>query len=177
MRAPGSGRSSQRTRRERWDLAAAKERQLVYENLMIREQKLNQLLERFNSLMLEGRYRLAEEVAAMEAQQLAPANPVTTSAAVNARTTGYYNDAMALRVARQKGVVDTLYQAERAHIPFPDDPPIIYPDAEVWQQLSARRKERYSAVDLAQRGPAGERLTKRSSRRPSWSSSRLRCRT
>ena len=149
---------NQRRRERLENLAAAKERQLVYENLMVREQKLEQLLERFNSLMLEGRYRLAEEAAAKEAQQLAPANPVTTSAAVNARTIGYYNDAMALRVARQKAVVDTLYQVEKAQIPFPDDPPIIYPDAEVWQQLTVARKERYSSVDLAQHGPAEKKI-------------------
>ena len=47
-----------------------------------------------------------------------------------------------LRDERRKGVVDTLYQTEKSHIPFPDDPPIVYPDAEVWQQLTARRKEK-----------------------------------
>ena len=62
------------------------------------------------------------------------------------------------RVARQKGVVDTLYQVEKSHIPFPDEPPIVYPDAEVWQQLTARRKEKYSSMDLAKKGTAEKKI-------------------
>ncbi len=46
---------------------------------------------------------------------------------------------MALRVEREKGVIDTLMQVEKSLVPFPDDPPIVYPDAELWQQLTARR--------------------------------------
>ena len=64
---------------------------------------------------------------------------------------GYHANFMQLRLDRQKGVVDTLYQVERSHIPFPDEPPIVYPDAEIWQQLTARRKEKYSSMDLAKR--------------------------
>ncbi len=51
---------------------------------------------------------------------------------------------MAVREARQKGVVDTLYQVELSHIPFPDNPPIVYPDAEWWQQMTIRRKEKWA---------------------------------
>ena len=51
---------------------------------------------------------------------------------------GYYMNFMDLRVERQKGVVDALYQVERSHIPFSDEPPIVYPDAEVWQRLTDR---------------------------------------
>jgi hypothetical protein len=150
---------TERRRQVLENLAAAKERELINENLMLKQQKLKQLLERYNSLMLEGRYRLAEEAAAAQAQQLAPESPVPTSAALNARTIGYYSDAMATRIARHKGYVDTLYQVEKSAVPFPDDPPIVYPDAEVWQQLSARRKERYQSMDLAQRGPAEKKIT------------------
>ena len=139
-------------------LAAAKERMLINENLLRKQQKLEQLMERFNSLMAEGRYRFAEEAAALEAQTLAPESPVPIAATLYARTKRYYVEAMALRVARQKGVVDTLYEVERAHVPFPDEPPVVYPDAEIWQQLTARRKERYSSMDLASRGTAEKRI-------------------
>ena len=61
-----------------------------------------------------------------------------------------------MREQRQKAVVDTLYQVDRSCIPFPDDPPIVYPDAEVWQQLTARRKDKYSSMDLAKPKAGGK---------------------
>ena len=38
-----------------------------------------------------------------------------------------------------KAFCDTLYQADKSAVPFPDDPPIVYPDAEQWQRLTSRR--------------------------------------
>lgn len=139
-------------------IAAAKERQIQTENLLRDQEKLRQLMERFNSLMDEGRYRLAEEAAAVEAQAMAPDNPVPMLATLHSRTVGYYHDAMALRVARQKAVVDTLYQVEKSHVPFADEPPIVYPPAEVWQEITARRVPRYRSMDVAQDNPAEKRI-------------------
>jgi len=132
--------------------AATAERLLVLENLQRKQQKVAGLMERFNSLMDEGRYRLAEEAVAAAVLEEMPENPVGVVATHTARATGYLQDAMVLRVLRQKGVVDTLYQVEKSHIPFPDEPPIVYPPAEVWKELTARRKEKYSSMSLAQRG-------------------------
>ena len=116
--------------------AAAAERYLVAKNLERNEMKVKELMERFNSLMSEKRYRFAEESAAAEAEKLVPGNPVPVLATLEARMVGYYFNFMDLRVERQKGVVDALYQVEKAHIPFADEPPIVYPDAEVWQRLT-----------------------------------------
>ncbi len=73
------------------------------------------------------------------------------------RMTGYVRDIMAVREARQKGVVDALFQVEKAHVPFPDEPPIMYPDPEVWEELTLRRKK-YASIDLAKRGGAEEKI-------------------
>jgi hypothetical protein len=115
-------------------------------------------MERFNSLMDEGRYRMAEEGPALQAEEIDPGNPIFNSATINCRTIGWFRDVMAIRVATQKGFIDTLYTAERDHVPFPDDPPIVYPDAEVWQQLTARRKERYESMDLASHGAQEKKI-------------------
>ena len=42
--------------------------------------------------------------------------------------------------------------------PFADDPPIVYPDAEVWKELTARRKEKYTATELSRRSPAEKKI-------------------
>lgn len=154
----------QRRQRQAENLAAAKKRILIHEDLMRNQQKVKQLMERFDSLMDEGRYRFAEEAAAaevqaMEADAIGPTiGKIGRSAALYARTGGYLEDAMASRVARQKGVVDMLAQVEKSHVPFPDEPPIVYPPAEVWQALSARRKEKYSSMSLASQGPAEKKI-------------------
>ena len=103
---------------------------------------------------------MAEEAAAAEAAKIMPDSPVALSAKLNARVAGYYTDQMVLREKRQKAVFDTLYQVEKSFIPFPDDPPIVYPDAEIWQQLTARRKDKYSSMDLSKSGTAEQKIQK-----------------
>lgn len=139
-------------------LASAKERQLITDNLLRKEEKLRQLMERFNSLMEEGRYKIAEEQVADEALALAPENPTMVAARNNARARGALEDFMALRAERQKKTVDALAQCEKAHIPFPDEPPIVYPDPEVWRQMSERRIREYRSMDLAGRNPAERKI-------------------
>ncbi len=138
--------------------AQATERRLIAEGLLLKEQKLTQLMERFNSLMKEGRYELAEVEAAGEAEKLAPDLPTPLLARHMASQVGNFEKAMVLREARQKGVLDTLYQTERAHVPTPDDPPVVYPDAQTWQELTARRKERYQSMDLGATSPAERKI-------------------
>jgi hypothetical protein len=62
-----------------------------------------------------------------------------------------------VRDLRHKGVIDAMYQIELSHIPTPDEPPILYPDPEVWQLLTERRKK-YKAVDLQQNNENEERI-------------------
>ena len=69
-----------------------------------------------------------------------------------------YENFWQLRLDRQKATVDTLFTVEKSHIPFPDDQPIVYPDAEWWQQMTVRRKDKYSSMDLAKKGSAEKRI-------------------
>ena len=41
-------------------------------------------------------------------------------------------------------------QVEKSHMPFPDEPPIVYPDSERWERISASR-EKYKNMDLSGR--------------------------
>ena len=156
---------NEQQRRAAAQQAQALERKLLTDSLLAREQKLTQLMQRFNSLMEEGRYDLAEVEAAMEAVKLAPENPVMNLAQRMASQQGNFEKAMELREARKKGVLDTLYETEKAHVPIPDEPPVLYPDAEVWQELTARRKERYSSMELTSEN-AAERKIAAELRRP-----------
>jgi uncharacterized membrane protein YgcG len=132
--------------------AIAEERIRVLEDLNARERRLEQLMERFNSLMAEQRYFDAEDVADLT-RNIAPERPTTMAAMHTATMTGYAVENEALRQARQRGVVDTLATVERSHIPTPDEPPILYPSREFWQALTERRKE-FANVSLDETGPA-----------------------
>jgi len=146
------------TRQQRLEAAAAaKERLLIAEGLTRNQEKVKQLMERFNSLMDERRWRPAEQVAA-EAQKLMPNNSTLAQATTHNSMLSNFRTFMAVRAEREKGVLDVLMQVEKSHVPFPDDPPIVYPDAELWQQLTARRKERYSSVDLAKQGTSEKNI-------------------
>ena len=72
--------------------AAAKERLLITENLIRKQDKVQQLMARFNSLMEERRYHLAEETAAAEAEKILPDNPVPMLATWDARLHGLFRE-------------------------------------------------------------------------------------
>ncbi len=116
-----------------------------------RELKTEQLMARFNSLMSEKRFHEAENIADL-ASELSPYDPALTAADITATMSGAVSDAMAIRSARVRGVLATLGTVEYAHIPTPDEPPIVYPDAQWWRDMTARRKK-YASVDLANTSP------------------------
>ena len=164
LRETERSREAFETRRQR-DLAllarAADER-MIADNLTRDQQKLSALMEHFTAMMAEGRYRIAEDQVAVEAEKLTAGdpvpNPVPTQAIQKARMEGALVEMLALRIERQKKTWDTLAMAERAHIPFPDEPPIVYPDADTWRILSERRIREYRSMDLAKRGSAEQAI-------------------
>ena len=127
------------------------------------QKKVKQLMDRFDSLMAEGRHHLAEESAAFEAEKVVrrsqpDAQPMIVTAAHDAQFVGDYDNIMAVRVAAQKGFLDCLYTTEKSHVPVADDPPIIYPDAEIWRELTAHRKEKYTSASLSQSSPTEKKI-------------------
>ena len=160
--------SRRATEKERIDIdregvrAAAEERLRITQSLDRNQEKIKQLMDRFDSLMSEGRYLLAEEAAASEVAETAPDSTIAVSSVMVSRTTRYTAQALMARVARQKGVVDALAQVEFSHVPFPDDQPIVYPDASVWEELSMRRKKwkDFASADLKDQKGAAARIRK-----------------
>ncbi len=138
-------------------VAAAREQRRIVDRLTQTEDKLRQLVQRMNSLIDEGRYREAEEAVGDEVAALAPFDSMPVAAVLRARTLGYHINNQALRVAKQKAFVDTMWQVERSAVPFPDEPPIVYPEASVWEELTLRRKK-YASVDLKKSGGAEEEI-------------------
>lgn len=128
----------------------------INRELSLRDQKVSQLMSRFNTLIDEERYRDAEALAGV-AEEMTPGQPGLRGAQLTARMLGYTADTNAVRDMRQKGFVDAAQQVELAHVPSSDEPPIVYADPEVWQLLTERRKK-YKAVDVTEPGPNEQKI-------------------
>lgn len=151
--------NSERIARALQSVAVAKEQQAILASLEGEQQRVRQLMDRFDSLMDERRYLLAQDIANQEIATIMPGSTIAASAMLDSRLVAAtaFNEAKLL--ARNDGVVACLQQVELTAIPFPDDQPIVYPDPEIWASLSQRRKK-YSVVDLKEQGDAEKRIIK-----------------
>jgi len=142
--------------------AAARARELATEQLVQRDEQLAQLIEKVSSLMAEGyignadAFERAEEVA-RASFELAPYSGVPNAAIFDAEASGQLDKAQRLRYARYDKFLAALQEVERSHIPFPDEPPILYPAPEVWQALSERR-QKWASVDLLKWNPTEDKI-------------------
>ncbi|HEX7376762.1 MAG TPA: vWA domain-containing protein, partial [Pirellulales bacterium] len=132
-------------------IAEGEARERINRELFLQEQKVDQLMSRFNALMDEERFRDAEVLADIS-EELMPNQPGLRGAELTARMVGWTTDMAQIRDMRHRGFVDATMQIELSHIPTADEPPVLYPDPEVWQLLTERRKK-YKAVDLTSHGP------------------------
>ncbi|MCE9557164.1 MAG: VWA domain-containing protein, partial [Planctomycetes bacterium] len=137
--------------------AIRRERQALIDRVNRDDERLKQLMDRFESLMREGRYVEADQQVAAEARKLAPDSPTVRAASVFSQLRGAYQDQQRLLEQRNRAVLATLFEAEKSFVPFPDEPPIVYPSAEVWEELTIRRRK-YASVDLHQSSPAERKI-------------------
>jgi hypothetical protein len=144
-------------------LSANEAREGLITDLKLEEERLETLIETVRQNLVDARkgddaaYDEAESVSRI-AIDLRPGNGPATQALFNAVAANELNKAYRLRALRADRYLETLYQVERSHVPFPDEPPVIYPAAEVWNALSLRRIERWSSVDLAKESEAARRI-------------------
>ena len=167
--------------------AIGRERQRLDGALRQKEDKFKQLAERYNALLTKGielRYqrppaqsgheRTADEFTEAEqdvADEMAveasniygnyplglPAREVARTAQIVARI--LHHDAQNVRFRRdmQRNYMDALHLVDIAAIPFVDEPPIVYPDADRWREITKLR-EKYKSVDLANPGSADKKI-------------------
>ncbi|MEZ6149068.1 MAG: hypothetical protein R3C09_03020 [Pirellulaceae bacterium] len=109
--------------------------------------------------MAEERYLEASKDVAPVISQMSPGTALDNVARVESSIAS--NEALVREAfeAREQGVIDAFRGVEEAAIPFDGNPPVIYPAPEVWQALSARRKERYAATSLGVDNESEQRIT------------------
>lgn len=137
------------------------QRQLI-EHTNLLDARMEQLVDRVRALMID--FREGDDNAAEEAEMvgglivnLRPGNPLGMAAVTISEAAGQLRKAHRMRALRADRLLETLYQVELSHVPFPDEPPVRYPPAEVWQALTERRKK-WASVDLKQNNPNEQRI-------------------
>ena len=134
------------------------------EQATLDEERLENLIDRVRTLMLEGSH--GRDAAYAEAQDVAdvainlrPGEGSSTAARFNSESAQQLNCAYRLRARRADQLLETFHQVEVSHIPLPDEPPIRFAPAEVWKALSSRRKQ-WAQVDLKRTSPNERRSQK-----------------
>lgn len=134
----------------------------LQETAILDEERLENLIDRVRALMSAGRH--GDHAAYGEAQAVSdvavnmrPGEGTSAAARFGAEAAEQLDRARRLRARRADQFLETLHQVELSHIPFPDEPPVRYPPAEVWQALTQRRKK-WRSVDLRKNSPIEQRL-------------------
>ena len=133
-------------------LAQVEARRKSLEQMSLQERRLTELIDQVRALLVQAvhgddnAYEQAESVA-REAIHLNPGNGPATQALYNSEMGGQISKSYRLRNLRQDRLLETLYLVELAHVPFPDEPPVEWPNAQVWRALTERRKK-WAQTDL-----------------------------
>ncbi len=135
---------------------------VLIEQLEAREERLEYLIERVRALIDDGihgddaSYSEAEEVARV-AVDLKPGSGTAAAALFTSEALVQLNRSFRLRSLRQDRFLETLHQVELSHVPFPDEPPILWPPAEVWKALTERRRQ-WAAVSIFKESDSEKRI-------------------
>ena len=102
------------------------------------EEKRVRLVDQLNSLLQEGNYDAAVEVAETF-YELAPREPAAIVARQRANFARNFFRMSELRRQKEFGLQDSFYEIERSSIPFPGSEILVFPDKEEWDRKVARR--------------------------------------
>ncbi len=128
--------------------AAATQTELLLQEAFRREDQLQTLSNQMNSLIREGRLRYADSEIIPAIQELAKDSVFSNQALLSTQMLNSATRMRDLRLRRERNFLDAMAIAEEANIPFVEDLPVQYPDAETWQRMSLRRLEKYGSLDL-----------------------------
>ncbi|MEQ9410800.1 MAG: hypothetical protein RIK87_24020 [Fuerstiella sp.] len=140
------------------DAAVSEAQQRLMQDQDIAEQRLAIQIEKVRGLLDRAAHgdENAYEDAEFESRitlNLKPGSGPATQALVMSEAQGQLNKLYRLVNLRHDRFLEVLYQVELSHVPFPDEPPIQYPPADVWRALTLSRKPRYESFDLRSEAP------------------------
>ncbi|HEX5033759.1 MAG TPA: hypothetical protein VFW62_04710, partial [bacterium] len=144
--------------RQREKEAQAREQEKIVRDLDLKTQRLKQVMERFDALMEEGNFTEADDLVRPEVENIAPGSVIASAVNAAGQLQRYDAQLAQARAMRHRNYLAALHQVEISLIPFSDEPPIVYPSSEHWEEISRSpwRSFRSSAVDIANKGKSKE---------------------
>ncbi|MCA9239789.1 MAG: VWA domain-containing protein, partial [Planctomycetales bacterium] len=136
--------------------AASRDRMLMLDRMAQDREREKQLMDTFNALMDEEQYQEAEDVAKI-VEEVDPRGVTPVAAQLWSSHKRYYEFNKSLRQLKAERWLDAFARIETASVPFPDEPPIVYPDREFWLEITARR-EKYKSVSLSGQSLSEQRI-------------------
>jgi len=144
-------------------LAQVEARRKSLEQMSLQERRLTELIDQVRALLVQAVH--GDDNAYEQGRggrprgdSLEPRQRPGHSGFVQRRGGGPIEQAYRLRNLRADRFLEALYLVELAHVPFPDEPPIEWPNAQVWRALTERRKK-WAQTDLRQESPIERRIS------------------
>jgi tetratricopeptide (TPR) repeat protein len=109
-------------------------------------------IDQFRQLMQQARYELAYQEAQLMIQEKVvkglPVPPQATASYIIGQHATQLREWRELVRIREDRFLLTMMQTEKSHIPYPDEPPVHFPPAAVWRELTGLRKQAYENSNL-----------------------------
>ena len=145
--------------------AAAASTARLLESTFRREATLKTLARQLNDLIDQGKYDEADGEVSLEFAKVA-GDTITRDSVAGRQFTDemlmlqVYDRDRRYREMRERNFVDAFSLVLKSNIPFVDEPPIVWPDADVWRRLSDRRLDRYGSIELIGDNETEQRIQK-----------------
>jgi hypothetical protein len=144
--------SSQRER-----VAQARQRVNEYEQRATLEEQTRARIDAFRQLMSQARYEYAQQEAQVMIQERISRGQVVPPEAYASYRIGQsatnLRELTELKRFRENNYLLTMLQVEKSFVPYPDEPPVHFPPATVWRELTGSRVEKYSNNNLGPTAP------------------------
>lgn len=116
------------------------------------EEHIQARVDAFKQLMQQARFELAQQEAELMRQEFISHGRAVPAGVITGYMIGQFasnlREHKELIRLREDRVLLTLMQVEKSFMPYPDEPPVHFPPAAVWRELTADRKIKYSANSI-----------------------------
>ena len=144
------------SQRER--IAQSRQRINEYEQAATLEEQTRARIDAFRQLMSQARFELAQQEAQVMIQERISRGQYIPPEAYASYRIGQsatnLRELTELKRLRENNYLLTMLQVEKSFVPYPDEPPVHFPPASVWRELTAQRVEKYSNNNLGADAPA-----------------------
>lgn len=145
---------------ERAAIAKTRQRLNEFDRSLDETARTKSRIDMFRQLMQRARFELAyQEAQLMIQENISSGRPVpitaTASYIIGQQATQLREWRELVRIREDRFLL-AMMQTEKSHIPYPDEPPVHFPPAAVWRELTSLRREAYLNSNLGPDPPQSQ---------------------